>query len=348
MEEPLEETLAVNIMMYVAPVLLLLGTVGNACTITVFIKRRNRNSSTYRYLCALAISDIVLLNTGLLRWWIVVLSGYDIRTTNDFVCKIHIFIVYFSMQCSSWLLVAVTCERLIGVYLPHRVKRGCTLKTSLAFVCGIVLVLALLNSHYLYGMSVITVPVDNETLVEICETAIESYRPFLNHTWHWIHFCMFCAIPLNVLLFGNTCIIIKLLLRRRKGRTHKLSVHASQTGKEDVQDKSTKITLLLVLLSTVFFVNTAPLAIFLAAQSFFFGEVTSDEEAAKIDLAYVIVNLFMYLNSAINFILYFLSGSRFRADVKALFLCGKLCPAKAETTSSTNQTNTETHDENMV
>lgn len=135
MEEPLEETFAINILKYVAPVLLLLGTVGNACTIIVFFKRRNQNTSTYRYLCALAISDIVLLNTGLLRWWIKVLSEFDIRTANDFVCKFLTFVVYLSMQCSSWLLVAVTCERFIGVCLPHKFKRGCTLKTSLAFIC---------------------------------------------------------------------------------------------------------------------------------------------------------------------------------------------------------------------
>lgn len=350
MEVPLEKTIADNIMVYVAPVLILLGTIGNTCTIIVFFKRRGRNTSTYRYLCALAVSDIIILDTGLLRWWIIVLSDYDINAANNFVCKIHPFIVYFSIQCSSWLLVAVTCERFIGVCLPHRVKRGCTLKTSLAVICSIILVLVLLNSHFLYGRSIITIIdiYDNVTLVETCYTAIESYETFFVSTWHWIHFCVYFAIPMAALLFGNTCIIVKLMSQRKKGQIQKLKVSGTQTRKEDDQDKSTQITLLLVIISIVFFLNTAPSAIYFAAQTFLFGEITTKDEAAQQLLTYVIVNILMYLNSAINFILYFLSGSRFRAEVKQLFLCKKWCAAKDETSSSTIQTNIEKYDENVV
>lgn len=94
--------------------------------------------------------------------------------------------------------------------------------------------------------------------------------------------------------------------------------------------------------------NTAPSAIFIAAQSYFVGKITSVKEAAQLDLTYVILNVFMYLNSAINFFLYVLSGPRFRADVKALFVCGKRCATKDETSSAKNQTNLEIHNENLI
>ncbi|WAR07712.1 hypothetical protein MAR_017670 [Mya arenaria] len=54
----------------VPPIILVVGICGNILTILVLTRPASRKSSTAVYLIALAIADTVVLNTGLLRYWI--------------------------------------------------------------------------------------------------------------------------------------------------------------------------------------------------------------------------------------------------------------------------------------
>jgi hypothetical protein len=77
---------ATEMWVVVPPVILLVGTVGNIMTLIIFHKMRrekNRGSSsshsmTYFFSC-LAISDLLLLYTGLLRRWLMYIADFDIR-----------------------------------------------------------------------------------------------------------------------------------------------------------------------------------------------------------------------------------------------------------------------------
>ena len=62
----------INLMVYVPPVLLLLGTVGNVLNLVVLQSRQYRSSTSTVSLSALAVMDILVLWTGLLRQWILV------------------------------------------------------------------------------------------------------------------------------------------------------------------------------------------------------------------------------------------------------------------------------------
>lgn len=302
-----------------SPILLIFGTFGNVLTIIVLSKRRSRGSSTAVYLCGLAISDIIALNTGLLRQWLNYLIDVDIRAFSEPMCKIHVFLVYLGTQCSSWLLVAVTCERFIGVWLPHWVKHGCTKKTSLLIIGIIVGFLSVLNVHWLYGFSQFTVPDGNETYIYVCRAMTEDYYTFLSDIWPWIDLCVFCAVPFTILLLGNISIILKVFWSRRKTRKQVVPTSSFRGTKTD--DRTSQLTVMLLLLNVVFFVNIAPISIFLAGESSWLKTIKSEHEEAVFFLWWAVVNMFMYLNHAVNFVLYFLSGSRFRAGVKSLF-CG--------------------------
>lgn len=87
-------------------------------------------------------------------------------------------------------------------------------------------------------------------------------------------------------------------------------------------DKTKQVATLLVVLNVVFFINTLPICIYLIINPDKYD--SSDHDQAKQQLYYAIVNMFVFLNSAINFVLYFLTGSRFRADIRALF-CRPRC-----------------------
>lgn len=250
MKEFPEKVHADRIWTYVSPLLIFLGTIGNILAITVLSRRRSRKSSIAIFLCTLGVSDIVHLNTGLLRQWIIAISETDIRIAGNAACKIHVFFVYFSGHCSSWLLVAVTCERFLGVWLPHKVKNGCSPKTSCIVIVVLLALLVSVDCNLLFALSVIEIKIDNITSLLVCGT---SHEYAVN--WHWIHLSVFCLIPFAILLIGNGSIILRLIKRRNHRK--------SQTSVEAKVDKTTQVTTLLVVLNIVFFINTLPICIYL-------------------------------------------------------------------------------------
>ena len=316
---------AVRIWKTIPPIFLVLGTLGNLLTIVVLMRSKSRLSSTALYLSALAVSDLLVLWLGLLRQWLIYMFDIDVRHLSEAGCKIHIFLVYFATQCSSWLLVAVTSERFIGVLLPHKVKQGCTTRTAVVTISIIVGCLILLNAHWFYGMGETEVVFSNVTYVFKCDSIYEHYYEFLGFKWLWIDLCVFSLVPFTILLIGNVSIIVRVLASKHKTRIQ-IAPSNGGTGAVRRSDKTAQLTAMLVLLNIVFFVCTLPMAIYLIGEPKWISKLKSYHEFAVLRLWWSVVNSFMYLNNAINFILYFLSGSRFRQEVKSLVFGGRARP----------------------
>ena len=114
---------AVTLWQVCPPVILLLGTFGNCMTLVILrtMPRGGSSGSMSLLFAALAVSDLVLLYTGLLRQWLYRTFMLDVRELHDVICKIHVFVVYLSRMTSAWFLVAMTMQRVVSVLLPHRV-----------------------------------------------------------------------------------------------------------------------------------------------------------------------------------------------------------------------------------
>ncbi|XP_053395950.1 neuromedin-U receptor 2-like [Mercenaria mercenaria] len=312
---------ALRIWKSVPPMLLVLGTLGNLLTIVVLMRSKSRMSSTALYLSSLAVSDLLVLWTGLLRQWINYMFDVDVRHFSVAGCKIHVFLVYFATQCSSWLLVAVTSERFIGVLLPHKVKQGCTTRIAIVTISIIVGSLMLLNVHWFYGMGASVTVYNNITYQFKCSSIYDHYYDFLGFEWPWIDLCIFSLGPFTILLIGNISIIVRVLVSKHKTRTRIAPLNAGLGVNRS--GKTSQLTVMLVLLNVVFFTCTIPISIYLIGEQEWLRTLETYHELAILRLRWAVVNLFMYLNNAINFILYFLSGSRFRQEVKSLFCGGR-------------------------
>ena len=302
----------------IPPIVMLLGTFGNSLTITVLLRQIKNLSSTAVYLLSLAFSDLLVLYMGPLRQWLVYVWKVDVRTLSNAGCKIQIFLTYFSIQFSSWLLVAVTMERVISVILPHKVKLGCTtMKAGIAVMTIFICVFGL-NCHILYGYGQVYKP--SASGKYRCVPLYDDYLEFLDNILPWIDFAFTFAIPFVLLLTCNMIIIVT--LRKNRLRRRKLSI--SQIGKG-----GHSITVMLIMLCVVFFICLTPVSIYLIvlpyvkakARKLPFMQMLRQLE--KILFWHALTNCFGYLNSCTNFMFYFLSGSRFRVEVRALFTCKK-------------------------
>lgn len=312
----------VNIML---PIIVVFGVCGNILTISILIRSiKTKISSTTLYLLLLAVSDTLLILNGPLRQWIRLSWKYDFRTYHEAVCKLGVWLTYGSLQFSSWLLVALTLERVVSVLWPHRVKTSCTASGS-RIICGaLFLCIFGLNAHSLYGLG--NSKLSYFSNIKRCSPLYEDYALFFLQVWHWINFVTAFAAPFVILAVGN-CIIIYQIKKAYSSRK-KMSTKGS-TGSS--QEKNT-ITRVMILLNVVFFISQTPASIYFIYIPYRIKEVNLlacddypeyTHQAEVIWLIYTVVNMLGYLNATVNFLLYVISGAKFRAEMKALLLCRK-------------------------
>lgn len=102
------------ILLYVPPILIILGTFGNIFSFLILKRKAMLKFSTYFYLMVLALADTLVLYVGLLRLWIAELTGYELMAQADWICKLTCVVSYTVSDFSVWLIIAVTVERYVA------------------------------------------------------------------------------------------------------------------------------------------------------------------------------------------------------------------------------------------
>lgn len=148
------------------PSLLILGLIGNGLSIIIFSKPSMRKYTTFRYLTFISILDLGSLYTGCGPMVLQVYFDLDIRVINQISCKITSFIVYFFTHSSSMLLALMSVDRTIAITIPIG-KIISTPKTATKLFVAIVILIALLNSHFLLFPTLIDIEIESETPVYI-------------------------------------------------------------------------------------------------------------------------------------------------------------------------------------
>ncbi|KAL4221234.1 hypothetical protein ACF0H5_019498 [Mactra antiquata] len=309
------------------------------------------------YLTALAISDLIVLYSGLLRWWLIHLLDIDIRLLREIGCKIDWYLIFASTELSSWLLVAVTCERIISTTWPHKVRVCCTQRTALVTIATMSLMIYGGSIHLLYGVGINKFDIHNiknkslntkndldqstgslslRSTVTIETSQADSkngsqntsdgkvycsgsvahpdYRDFFIFIYPWVDLFLYFAIP-AIILAGGEVLIIKRLMESHRMRKNMSKVQTTTTTK--YSDKSSSIAIMLLTVNAVFIICTTPVCIYLVGMPYWVDPAVGFTVTQEI--LWTVINLLMYLNHTINFILYFLSGARFRRNVKNFF-----------------------------
>ena len=293
---------------YSCPILFLIGFAGNLLTSLILGQKRNRKSSMAVFLLVLAMSDTIVLFVGYFCEWILLIWNYDIRAINGFTCKLSMFLTYFSLQYSSWILVIVTIERAVGVVVPYKVRVLCSRKRGIILPTVTAALLGLANGHFLVGV----VSGYNPYNMRNCTVVSDKYMEFLVDEWAKFDFIISFATPFVFIVAGNTIMIFK-LTRTARQRKHLVAS----------EPKNSSLTLMLLLLSVVFIVCTGPSAIYSPLIFPKLVETLDISEMAIPIFLFDIFNILAGLNATLNFVLYFLSGSKFRKEVKAFFCCKK-------------------------
>lgn len=331
------------------PILLLLGTFGNSLSFVVLRRKFMRHTWTGFFLACLAIVDTLVLWLGLSRHMIKIYGNYDIRLLDVSVCKLQRFLLYFCLDLSAWILVAVTVGRFISTRYPLRTPKWCSISRAFK-VFGILIVLVFgKNAHTLWTVDM---NLDPKTKKYSCNHFEDSqYYFFWKKIVPVFVFAVYAAGPFTIMITMNS-FIIKALNKSRKfqGTVCRGSTknHLCKHGNDNLPKngrtvsngtvslgtrskipktnrqpyKETKqTTIMLLVVSFVYLLLSSPSFINLIAEPYikeYIKKINCAErqhgEAIRGLIVVIVLNM-MYINHAINFLLYCVSGRSFRREV---------------------------------
>lgn len=294
-----------NIILYVSPVLLVLGLVGNMFAFIVLYKY-SRQYHAYHLLYVLSVMDIILLLSGLFRLWIKEVIGLDLADISPYSCKILVFFGFFSSHCSVWIVSFLSIERALIVSLPLKSMYLINERRSKIVVSILITIFGLLNFHLLFTMGIPG---------QSCGP-LPASENFITNIWPWIDALIYSCLPFLIILISNISTVISLSVARRKRDGMTAFLPKKDAG---LLNREYFLTFMLLSLTFSFFVMLLPVNTMIIMVAFWNKVNHSLRETAIFQLAKIIVEMLMYSNHAINFLLYFWTGSEFRQQFVSTF-----------------------------
>ena len=297
-----------------APVLIIMGLLGNILTIVVMRRPSMKSASATVYLMALAIEDILLLGIGAGQWWLAATFRIYLVDQHRAFCKLMYFVSNFLMMTTTWTVVFVTMQRLICVAFPFKAKALCTRKKAYVSLVALGVIMTIYHSYTFFSVDL----VERRTITGAVHKQC-GIRPSLM-VFHFKYYniatlMIQIVVPFVLLAIANVVIIVRVILARlRRGKM--------QSNSNDIViDSEVKMmTLTLVSVSVIFLLLNSTMAFSLMSFYIPFFKNTRD---VKILLILQTLNqfstFFNAMNSAINFFLYCITGPTFRRELKSLF-----------------------------
>ena len=283
-------------------VLFFLGMIGNLLSLLVLRKMRFWRKPALFFLAPLAVTDSIVLCTGLSRNFIRYVSDeeIDIFTFSDFGCTVALFVIYTSMQCSSWILVELTLERYLKTNFPFWYIRNITVKKVIVLLTITFIILVFMNCHFFF-----TTKNGQKSCGDLDQNDFES------NVYVFIDLCLLSLFPTVLLIFMNIA-ISKVLWQSNSFKEQSAS---GQRGTRNYRHYSVKVTRMLLICSCYFILATMPVSII------FIVRATIGIDSVHFDLAEGLLYVFQFSNYAINFFLYLFANARFRRDLVKTLKC---------------------------
>ncbi|CAF1240326.1 unnamed protein product [Rotaria sordida] len=250
------------------------------------------------------------------------------RLYSNIACKLHIFFTYYFINLSPTLLVAVSVQRYLAIAKHHYSKRHCTVKNAY-IVIGIICLLSIfIQLHWGIFYEIILVPVKHSSTLlnrtisykRVCNISEghSKYFWFRSNMIGYIQWFFFTLCPFVTMLILNS-LILKVIASARR-----IQQRINQKNQRK-KAKQRNMTIMLLSVSCVFILLTAPASTFMA-----FGHLFRNLHGRNSQSLWTMLSLIYYANTAANFLLYFLTADVFRQELRVMILslpgCSKLFP----------------------
>ncbi|CAH1779132.1 unnamed protein product [Owenia fusiformis] len=307
-----------------ATIVLVAGIVGNSMVAIVVARTKTMRTPTNCYIVSLAISDILVLVACALPvmmelnlkvgQWILGKTG----------CNLVIYLQYLGVNASAMSITAFTIERYFGICHPMRAHAICTVKRAVKIIVFIWIFNVLYNSTWIFLTNVTIRRQSDNTTIESCEyTGKRSDYVYI----YMVDLCLFYIIPLclTCVLYGFIAYILcsgsiasstaeRLGHNGTNSQQHQSS--PSTLRKNSTSNSRTQVVKMLVIVVGLFAILWLPYRVLVVYNSF-------AKETYMDPWFLMFCRTMVYINSAINPILYNAMSGKFRRAFKNLFVCGR-------------------------
>ena len=296
-----------NVWIFTPPLCVLVGTVGNMLTLIAVTSKSSKKNSFIVYLGALAVADTASLYFVVINSWLFYGFDIDIMLTG-ISCKVLAFMLYTCKMFSSLLVATLSTDRMVCSCFPHKRDTIGTPKSALIIISSILAFVLVINVHELYGFELVSI--ENVTL---CGYVDSNYASFFGTYFTWVDTTIYFTIPSIIIVVANI-LAVRAVIISTKRLSHLMNVEAVRIRVRT----NRQMIIMAVAVSAAFFLFTSPVGIFVIVRPYIFDDTDVFYVSNDTDFALVtITNNLAYLNFAINFFLYFVSGRRFRKDLRA-------------------------------
>ncbi|ELU04604.1 hypothetical protein CAPTEDRAFT_207406 [Capitella teleta] len=290
-----QEAIGWKIDLYFTPLCIGCGVTTNFLAFCVLCQPYWRRCSTGLYMAVISIFDSVALLYGLFFW---LRKHYEFDMFTKTACKPVNFFFYFAIHFDVMSLVAMTTERFVAVRFPMKAPMWCTVRNARIVLGLLALSIIGLNAHFFWTWGW----VDGKCSI------YKEHAFFAKYAYAWIDASLYSFIPTSSLAILNILIISTVT---RPDKTLQKSNNQKQASQH--------ITFMLLVTTSAFLVLTGPLTVLNVVKTVWrANERPGTYDYAVYTLSRRVLVALMYTNHAVNFWLYSLSGSRFRADLRGL------------------------------
>ncbi|CAL1541306.1 unnamed protein product, partial [Lymnaea stagnalis] len=299
--------------LYLPPFLFVFGVISNIFVIIVMRSKAFRSISTSFYMTANAVTDATSLLINLPVHYIFVNFHQVFRNAMHahYMCSFFNVLGWGSSDLGILFTVAMTTERAIAIRYPLRAYRLCTTRRAMMVVIGLTIFELLKLSHMAYKSRVVA-----NTTSRLCDLNTDNpdYANFVEYIWPWIHFSIL-MVSYVLVMAGNVVILVNIKKSSNAAATN--GVGRKTVSKESRSAaKNRQLSIMLVLDSCCLIACTLPYGIVIILTTRF--PVLKDSLGGK-NLAYTSTFYLLYINRCLNFLLYCISGARFRETIKNMF-----------------------------
>ena len=284
---------------YWFPVLIPIGLTGNSLSFIVMIKPNNRKMSTCIYMAAISINDNLLT---ILCCYDSLVSAFQVHERNLIECQLISVVFLFTLQNCTYLILAMTVDKYIAIKWPHRAATYSTPGRTKWIVVGLCVCVFIYNIPHFFLSRVIG-----------GQCFAYSVDKLITKVYSWLSFVLNAIIPFTMLIHMNY-VIVKTV--RNSGKMY--IANGIRKRSATMKSAESQLTIMLLLVTTLFFILLCPT--YIRFIYLLLTEQDTPHQYATSMFLYQVTSKLYTTNSGINFLLYCISGQKFRNDLKEI-LC---------------------------
>ncbi|CAG7728099.1 unnamed protein product [Allacma fusca] len=299
---------------------LLVGVLGNSMVVYVVARTKSMHSPTNCYLVSLALADCIVLIAAVPQ---EILQYYLLGNQwiwGEYGCAAFIFFQHLGINASSLSLTAFTVERYIAICHPMKAQSMCTVSRARAITIGVWIFAVLYCFPWLVFLTrVVPLNYDGHPNLEQCSFKL-SRQQYL--AFYFADLFVFYIVPLllSTILYS---LIARILFHSQRakasgklnGQTVPFTVDSTKTNAARVQ--VVKMLVMVVVIFAVLWLPYRGMLVYNSIAAMFSGE-------PLMDLWFLMLaKTCVYINSAINPILYNAMSVKFRRAFGRALTCGK-------------------------